>query len=147
MSQPDERPILYYHNGRVIFSFSTPPLTGLRDLPRSSGLPKPSPEQLEALDVVQAIAEENQLVLDLQPGDLTFINNFGVLHSREAFEDDTLNTRYLVRMWLKNEHLAWELPSPLQSGNKKIYEGDAEEKWNILPTPRIRFEAIERFTS
>src|SRR5207247_731965 len=100
------------------------------------------PKQLEALDAIKSIAQKHQLILNLQPGDLTFINNFGILHAREAFQDTKAASRYHVRMWLKNEALAWKLPRPLQEGNMAIFEaGDAgiEERWNILAAPRVSF--------
>jgi hypothetical protein len=82
----------------------------------------------------------------MQPGDLTFINNYGVLHSRTAFEDDETHTRHLVRMWLKNEKLAWKLPQALEHGNNIVF-GDTpdEENWNILPAPRLSFKIIDLF--
>lgn len=105
-----------------------------------------SPKQLEALDAINIIAQKHRLILSMQPGDLTFVNNFGVLHSREAFEDDDFHTRHLVRMWLKNKALAWKLPGPLLDGNRTIFEGSPEEqRWNIRPVPRQTFKIVDLF--
>ena len=107
-----------------------------------------SGEQREALDLIESLARESQLILDIQPGDLTFINNHALLHSREAFEDDPRATRYLVRMWLKNKELAWKLPYQLQMGNQRIYESnELEEKWNVVALPKLRFKLSERLCS
>jgi hypothetical protein len=39
----------------------------------------------------------------LEPGDLQFANNYAVLHSRTAFEDDPDPARHrkMLRLWLK----------------------------------------------
>lgn len=85
---------------------------------RSAHLPACTTKQVEALDAVEALAQKHQLVLDMQPGDLTFLNNWAILYSREAFEDDESHVRYLVRISLKNERLAWKLPHTLNYGNQ-----------------------------
>lgn len=104
---------------------------------------------MEALDLIEQIAAENQLCVTPRPGDLMFINNHGILHSREAFEDrQDVTARYLVRMWLKNPLLAWKLPRQLMEGNERIY-GDNElgERWNIVDVPKVQFRLSERLTS
>ncbi len=107
-----------------------------------------SVKQREALDVVEAAARDGQVTLRTRPGDLTFINNHAVLHAREGFEDAPGATRYLVRMWLRNPALAWKLPRPLQQGNARIYDDDElQERWNIVPVPKLRFKLSERLTS
>jgi len=114
---------------------------------RSTELPPLSSLQYEALEEVQRISEKHQLALSLKPGDLAFINNWAILHAREAFRDDLVNQRYLVRMWLKNDLLAWKLPKPLQEGNWKIFHDKIPvENWNVAYTPRLRFDTRECFT-
>ncbi|KAK4223616.1 hypothetical protein QBC38DRAFT_44638 [Podospora fimiseda] len=144
------RPLLFFQDGHVIINFSREPLLGLNGVPRASGLPSLTQEQKEALDVVEQIAKENQIILHAEPGDLLFINNHAVLHSREAFSDsaENPNPRYLVRMWLKNEEMAWKLPQSLQHGNSRIYEdNELGERWNIMDVPRVDFKLSERMTS
>ena len=144
------RPLLYYCDGRVIMNFAREPLLGLNGVARAPNLPTLTQDQREALDAVEEIAKENQIVLQAECGDLLFINNHAVLHSREAFYDppQNPNPRYLVRMWLKNEDLAWKLPQPLQHGNSRIYDdNELGERWNIMDVPRIEFKLSERLTS
>ncbi len=45
----------------------------------------------------------NHVLMDLQPGDIQFINNFHVFHGRTAYEDDrtTGRVRHLKRLWLE----------------------------------------------
>ncbi|PMD45737.1 Clavaminate synthase-like protein, partial [Hyaloscypha variabilis F] len=147
LMEPDKRPLLYYHGGKVILNFVRQPIMGLANVARSNGLPTVTPQQVEALDAIQSIAEKHQHHLSMQLGDLIFINNLSILHAREGFQDDEENTRYLVRMWLKNESLAWKLPLPLQRGNERLFNSlDIEEKWNIRYQPRLRFPLRERLS-
>jgi len=145
LSDNRSRALLFIEDGHIIMNFVRYPFIGFPDIPRAAHLPPVSTMQVEALDVVERIAQDHQLVLDMRPGDMTFINNLALLHSREAFEDDASNTRYLVRMWLKNEALAWTLPPALSFGNEKSFN-DAElaEKWNIVPQPRLSFKPWQR---
>jgi hypothetical protein len=58
----------------------------------------------EALDTFLRIAERADMRLDLmlEPGDLSLINNYAVLHARTLFNDFevTDKKRYLMRLWL-----------------------------------------------
>ncbi|KAK4176189.1 hypothetical protein QBC36DRAFT_12514 [Triangularia setosa] len=144
------RPVLYHHAGKIMMNFAREPLLGLEGVKRMAGLPVLSQEQRNALDIVEKVATEGQIAIRTEPGDLLFINNHGILHSREAFVDNTAeNPRYLVRMWLKNEELAWDLPQHLQHGNSRIYDRDngLGERWNVVDTPRVAFKLSERLTS
>lgn len=142
------RPLLFYHGGRIIMNFAREPLLGLDGIGRAAGLPALTPAQREALDVVEQIATESQIMLDAEQGDMLFINNHAVLHSREAFSDAPESARYLVRMWLRNPALAWKIPRALQEGNSRIYDdNELGERWNIVDTPKIQFRLSERLTS
>lgn len=129
-------------------NFAREPLLGLSGVRRAAGVTPVTDEQRRALDVIEEIAKRNQIVLEAQPGDMLFINNHGILHSREAFEDTRESPRYLIRMWLKNPELAWNLPRALQAGNARIYEeNELGEQWNIVDTPRFMFRLSERLSS
>lgn len=125
-------------------------LLGVPDIPRAQNLPILSDIQVEALVAVQMLASKHRLVLKTEPGDLTFINNFSLVHSREAFYDDDKEVRkcrYMVRLWLKNEELAWELPRQLELGNRLVYDDEeVEEFWNVAPEPRLFYSLRERFS-
>jgi hypothetical protein len=108
--------------------------------------------------VLEQVATANQIAIEAKDGDMLFVNNHAVLHSREGFEDVGVveKQRYLVRMWLKNGELAWELPEgALKEGNERIYGGNGGkehddelgEMWNVVDVPRVRFELSERLTS
>ncbi|KAI0107584.1 Clavaminate synthase-like protein [Nemania sp. FL0031] len=148
LTPPDFRPLLYYHDGRIMMNFFRDPLTGVKDYARSDTMPHLTPIQHEALDFVQGAAHRFERHLRMKPGDLTFINNFGLLHAREGFEDSQDSVRYLVRLWLRNAELAWSLPLPLEIGNRRIYEdgGEVDEDWNIVYKPRLHFDVVERMS-
>lgn len=63
-----------------------------------------SKPESEVLDLFERLAESDELRYDmeLQPGDMQFLNNHVTLHSRTAFEDneDPAQGRYLLRLWL-----------------------------------------------
>lgn len=65
--------------------------------------------QREALHTVEEMARapDNQVVMELRPGDIQFINNFHVLHGRTAYEDDRRGgrIRHLKRLWLETSVL------------------------------------------
>jgi alpha-ketoglutarate-dependent taurine dioxygenase len=52
------------------------------------------------------------VVMDFQPGDMQFINNFHVLHGRAPYTDDRAagKVRHLKRLWLETGALAERPP-------------------------------------
>lgn len=68
------------------------------------GSPKFTPLQEEALRTFTALAQSDELRLDLklQPGDIGFINNITMLHAKTAFKDSTdpAKARHLLRLWV-----------------------------------------------
>jgi len=65
----------------------------------------PTAVELMALDCVDAVSTraDMRIEVQLQSGDGFVINNFTVLHSRTAFEDDVnaARRRHLLRLWLR----------------------------------------------
>ena len=99
---------------------------------------------MEALDAVEDAATSVQIPLKAQLGDITFVNNFSMLHARESFHDTPSQTRHLVRLWLKNSDLAYTLPAPLDELNGRLFDGSVQRHWNVLPKARLNFTLIER---
>jgi hypothetical protein len=148
MFECSTRPLLFYHGGHVMINFAREPLLGLNGVQRTPNLPTLSPAQRDALDLIESVARENQLTLSAEPGDFLFINNHGILHSREHFTDAPGRMRYLARLWLKSPLLAWKLPRALEEGNGRIYgECELGERWNVVDVPKVRFRLSERLTS
>ena len=76
----------------------------IRDAQRHPQAPRLTGEQLEALDIIEAIANDPEFFLEMEfePGDIQLISNAKILHSREAYEgyDDPDRRRHLLRLWL-----------------------------------------------
>ena len=74
--------------------------------PRSATPTRPgsAPTAREAIATVSELANDPDfnVYMDLQPGEMQFINNYHVLHGRTAYEDDVAHgyKRHLKRLWL-----------------------------------------------
>lgn len=81
---------------------------------QTAGIPL-SQAELGALERMSHFACHPDLALRfvLHPGDILFINNFRVLHARDAYEDwpQPERKRLLIRFWLNRQESATTLPS------------------------------------
>lgn len=89
----------------------------MRSLSRFSDagiIPPLSPEQLDAIEVLELTCQRFSLHMILDVGDIQFVSNSHVLHSRTAYKDHAPPTprRHLMRLWLATpEHEGgWKLP-------------------------------------
>ncbi|KAG0127738.1 hypothetical protein HOY82DRAFT_62812 [Tuber indicum] len=133
-----KRPLLFNQDGKMVFAFSRRILTGSKVSPRTKGIPDMTDAQADALDAVHFTADKHALTLDDgQLGDILFWNNMSIVHARQGFVDGgPMNQkRHLLRLWLRNEELAWKTPEVLQSAWNVAYGSDdvSEEKWPIEP--------------
>lgn len=78
---------------------------------RFEELPRLTEAELEALDLVQTLADDPRfkLEMDFRPGDIQFVNNLVLLHSRTAYEDWPDRKRHLLRLWLSVPD-GWPMP-------------------------------------
>jgi hypothetical protein len=100
-------PVFTRHGDRLFVRLIRPYILASQrhaDAPRLTDLAR------EALTWMQDQAESNtySVVMDFQPGDMQFINNYHVLHGRSAYVDDRAagKVRHLKRLWLETEVLA-----------------------------------------
>jgi hypothetical protein len=74
-----------------------------------------------ALDIIQELAETDEFRFDmvLRPGDMQFVNNHVVIHSRTQFEDydEPDRKRHLLRLWLSVPNAR-----PLAEGLREAYK-------------------------
>ncbi|KAK3311860.1 hypothetical protein B0H66DRAFT_629668 [Apodospora peruviana] len=159
-TEPEPRALFFYEgesgpgagDGKLIVNFVRYLLLGRPPgVPRLASSPDCTPEQVEALDAVEALARKHGLALDLRPGDIAFVNNWSIMHSRTAFRDgadDRNHTRYWVRIWLRNESPAmeWPVPAPLRGGHDDIFDRDHILHWNVTPQPRLAFKIYQTLT-
>jgi hypothetical protein len=66
------------------------------------GVPKFTPAQKEAVEVYRRTVEESALDIEFKRGDIQFLNNFVMLHTRREYEDwaEPARKRHLLRLWL-----------------------------------------------
>ncbi|OTA52471.1 Clavaminate synthase-like protein [Hypoxylon sp. EC38] len=106
-------PLLEFHADNLLISMD-PARIGPHPLSRNGSIPHLTLDQQEALAVLQQVARKHQLRLETQPGDIIFINNLSLLHSRESYRDSVSSSRHLVRLWLRNTRLGWAMPPSMR---------------------------------
>ena len=88
-------------NGRVICTYVR---SATRKAQLMDVVPRLTPEQEEAMDLFDALANDPALHLDMQfaPGDMQFVCNHSIAHSRTTYEDyaEPEKRRHLLRLWL-----------------------------------------------
>ena len=61
-----------------------------------------TPKQIEAMDYLDALmaSDKYQLHMEMRRGDIQYLNNFTVMHSRTEYRDGPGHKRHLVRYWI-----------------------------------------------
>ena len=92
--------VFHYHQG--YFSASIEP-TYIGSAHRFDEVPEMTAVQKEAIALAQKIADEQRFDMGFRRGDMQFVNNHVIFHTRKAFEDheDPDRKRHLLRVWLK----------------------------------------------
>jgi hypothetical protein len=94
-------PVFNWHAGRLSAIYQRKYIDDARRFP---GVPPYTAAQKEALDLLDALADDPALHLrmEFQPGDVQFVHNHTLLHDRTAFEDwpEPERKRHLLRLWL-----------------------------------------------
>ena len=97
-----QMPMFSVADGKMASRFAS--LAYFRSVDRFGAELAMRPEQSEALDLVQEVANRPGMALSMmfEEGDMQFLNNHVMLHAREAFEDDPDPElrRHLLRMWI-----------------------------------------------
>ena len=97
-------------------------------------VPRLTPEMVEAMELVDTLANSDRFRLDMdfRPGDIQFLNNRVVLHSRTDFEDypEPERKRHLLRLWLRTPGYD-SLPPFFQPRFEDM------EHWLRHPLPRV----------
>jgi hypothetical protein len=112
-----QQPVFTVHEGHFACRYTR---THMRSAHLMDDVPSWTPEQSEALDLIDAICErpEFQLTMMFQLGDIQFLNNHLAYHMRTEFEDysDPDEKRHLLRLWLSMPN-----SRPLAHGFKAFY--------------------------
>lgn len=97
-------------------------------------VPRLSALQIEALDLMDQICNDPALYLDMdfRPGDMQFLCNYSILHSRTDYEDwsEKERRRYLLRLWLETG-LVDALPRSFEERWEDM------KLWQKIPRPPI----------
>ena len=95
------QPVFSEHEGRFSSMFIRQLIERGQALP---GVPPLTPLQVEALDMVESVADDPALHFSMmfEPGDIQFLNNHLCIHARTAFEDhpEIERRRHLLRLWI-----------------------------------------------
>jgi hypothetical protein len=99
-------PVFSEHESRIFIRFIPKYIYASQ---RHAEAPRLAPLAIEALETVSAMAADPQynVMMDLRPGEMQFINNYHVLHGRTAYVDDPASgrKRHLKRLWLAARRL------------------------------------------
>lgn len=94
-------PAFTEHAGRLFVRFIPQYILASQ---RHADAPRLSATAREAIAAASALANDPDfnVYMDLQPGEMQFINNYHVLHGRTSYEDDVAAgyKRHLKRLWL-----------------------------------------------
>jgi hypothetical protein len=94
-------PVFNWHSGLLSAVYQRSYIESARRFP---DVPPLTPEQIEALDLFDKLANDPALHfrMELQAGDLQLVHNHTLLHDRTAFEDwpEPERKRHLLRLWL-----------------------------------------------
>ncbi len=93
-------PVFAEVEGEVVCNYLPAPIL----MAVEDGLMSLSPEEREAMDLLERIAGSPpfRLTMDIEPGDIQFLNNRVILHGRTDYEDfgEPEQRRLLLRTWL-----------------------------------------------
>jgi Taurine catabolism dioxygenase TauD, TfdA family len=93
--------IAHHHAGQLTVIYARDFIEAAQ---RFADVPRLSAAQIEAMDLLDALAEDPDLYLDMafEPGDIQFLHNHQILHARTAYEDhpEPERRRHLLRLWL-----------------------------------------------
>lgn len=98
---PERIPVFSFHDGLLHAMYNRNPIMWARD---AAGY-RLTDAEVEAMDFLDSVMArpEMQLWMDLQVGDIQYVNNLAVFHSRTEFRDDERHVRHLLRVWVTND--------------------------------------------
>jgi hypothetical protein len=109
-----KQPIFCFYEGYFSAAGAGAVIDKAQGLP---GVPPVTPAQKEAIELYRKLVDEMALDLQFARGDIQFLNNFVMLHTRRGYEDwdDPARKRHLLRLWL-NDPDGRPVPPQLREG-------------------------------
>ncbi|CAG8956683.1 hypothetical protein HYFRA_00012227 [Hymenoscyphus fraxineus] len=149
---------------RVLLNYARRYFTGYNGRSRSPNIPAITEAHAEALDALHFLGEKYHIGLDVQQGDIQYVNNLAVFHARDGFRDTpeqqyvlspssdnfdlffilfselllTVYRRHLIRLWLRDPENAWPTPEAWKQRWDQLYDGVTAENQIFPLEPRIR---------
>jgi hypothetical protein len=124
-------PCFNYLEGRLFVRYNR---TFIESAQRFDEVPKLTSDQRRALDLMDALCNDAKFCLDMEfeRGDMQFLNNYVVLHSRGEYEDwqEPERKRHLLRLWLRTPGFA-RLPEAFADRNADM------TAWQKQPRPPV----------
>jgi hypothetical protein len=98
-----KQPIFYFYEGYFSAAGLGAAIDKAQDIP---GVPKLTEAQNDAIALYRQTVEECALDIDFKQGDIQFLNNFVMLHTRREYRDwpEDARKRHLLRLWLSDAH-------------------------------------------
>jgi hypothetical protein len=92
-------PIFAMREGKFTTQYSR---TFVEAAQKIAAVPRMTPAQDEALDLLAVVCDELGHEMELEPGDIQLLNNHVIYHGRTAYEDaaEPDHDRLLMRLWL-----------------------------------------------
>jgi len=95
-----QTPIFSYYDGKLSCRYIR---QYVQSAQTKTGIPL-SDEEIEVFDFIDSLTHDENFHIDMmmEPGDMQFVNNYSVFHSRTHFEDyeEDDKKRHLLRLWL-----------------------------------------------
>lgn len=124
-------PCFNHLDGRLFVRYNR---TYIESAQRFTEVPRLSAAQVEALDLMDALCNDPAFHLNMafEPGDMQFLNNYVVLHSRGDYEDwpETERKRHLLRLWLRTPAFS-RVPAPFADRDADM------AAWQQRPRPPL----------
>ncbi|KHN97279.1 Taurine catabolism dioxygenase TauD/TfdA [Metarhizium album ARSEF 1941] len=128
-------PVMAWHDGRLMTCMD-PNRFGPHPASGGSSIPVLTQDQKYALEKLEEAAWATELELDLARGDVLFLNNWALLHRREAYEDNELTCRHLIRLWLRSTQHGWHVPPEMRLPWQTAYNDKIQPRiYALHPSP------------
>jgi len=115
-------------NGRLFIRYNRNYIESAQRFPE---VPRLTAAQRDALDLMDALCNDATFYLDMsfEPGDMQFICNYVILHSRTEYEDwpEPERKRHLLRLWLRTPGFK-ELPPAFADRNADMVAWQAHPR-------------------
>ncbi|KAI1204160.1 uncharacterized protein F4807DRAFT_465960 [Annulohypoxylon truncatum] len=129
-------PLLYNDDQGPYFWLARGNLTGTERTPRPLGIPGLTLAQADALDAVHFAAERHSIRIAPRKGELYFVNNLSILHSRTAFQDSDVKDekhprarrRHILRLWLRDPAYGRRMIGRLEQRWSQVFDTELSRK-------------------